>query len=342
MRMLFRLPALAALLIGAAALAAYLGYRAAVDPFRGFPEAEVFVVVSPGESSVSIARQLEQSGVIVDARLFLLALRLRGEAGRLQAGEYRFADASSTFRVIDRLVAGDVFYLSVTIPEGLTFFETADLLSKRGFGEADTYREIFGSGTLVADVDPAATDLEGYLFPETYHLPRNPAPEDVARALVTRFQKVFDAGRMEKAQQRGLSVREVVTLASVVEKETGLAAERPLIASVFWNRLERRMPLQSDPTVIYGLKREGRYDGNLRRTHLRAKGAYNTYVNRGLPPGPIASPGKDAIDAVLDPAESTYLYFVSKNDGSHTFSRTLAEHNRAVEQFRRAVREDEG
>jgi UPF0755 protein len=331
--MLFRLPAVGAVLIGAVVVAAYFGYRAAADPFRGFPEAEVFVVVPPGESSISIASQLEKSGVIMDARLFLLALRLRGEAGRLQAGEYRFADASSTFQVIDRLVGGDVFYLSVTIPEGLTLFETAELLSKRGFGDAGTYAEIFGSGTLVADVDPAATDLEGYLFPETYHLARNPAPDDVARALVTRFHHVFDAERMEKARQRGLSVREVVTMASVVEKETGLATERPLIASVFWNRLARQMPLQSDPTVIYGLKREGRYDGNLRRKHLRAKGVYNTYVNRGLPPGPIASPGQDAIDAVLDPAESKYLYFVSKNDGSHKFSATLKEHNAAVRKY---------
>jgi UPF0755 protein len=332
MKALLRLPTLAALVLGAAVVVAYVSYRAALEPFRAFPGDEVFVVVSPGESSASIAHQLEASGVIKDQALFLAALRLRGQAARLQAGEYRFTERASTFDVIDRLVDGDIFYLAVTIPEGLTLFETAELLSSKGLGTAEEYLGIFESGALVADVDPDAPNLEGYLFPETYRLPRNPEPEEVARALVAGFVNVFDQGRLEKARNRG-GVRQVVTLASVVEKETGLAAERPLIASVFWNRLERGIPLQSDPTVIYGLKRQGRFDGNLSRRDLEAEDAYNTYAKRGLPPGPIASPGKDAIDAVLEPADSRYLYFVSRNDGSHQFSATLDEHNAAVRKY---------
>jgi UPF0755 protein len=332
MKALFRLPTLVALVLGGTVVVAYVSYRAALAPFRAFPGDEVFVVVSPGESSASIAHKLEASGVIKDQALFLAALRLRGQAGRLQAGEYRFTERASTFDVIDRLVDGDVFYVAVTIPEGLTLFETAELLGSKALGSAEEYREIFGNGALVAAVDPEAQDLEGYLFPETYRLPRNPKPEEVARALVARFVSVFDQGRLEKAKARG-GVRQVVTLASVVEKETGLAEERRLIASVFWNRLKRQIPLQSDPTVIYGLKRQGRFDGNLSRTDLEADDAYNTYANRGLPPGPIASPGRDAIDAVLEPADSSYLYFVSRNDGSHQFSATLEEHNAAVRKY---------
>jgi UPF0755 protein len=235
--------------------------------------------------------------------------------------------------VIRRLVEGDVFYLAVTIPEGLTVLETAELLGRKGLGDSAELLEVFGRPTLIASLDPEAETLEGYLFPETYRFPRNPVPEDVASALVSRFLAVFDHTRQEQARELGLEVREVVTFASLVEKETGQAEERPLIASVFWNRLRRRMALQSDPTVIYELKRQGKFDGNLRKAHLKMNSPYNTYRNRGLPPGPIASPGRDAIDAVLNPAESTYLYFVSRNDGSHHFSKSFKEHRAAVRKY---------
>jgi UPF0755 protein len=250
------LPVILAATLAAGALG-YHAYREAEAPFRGFAGDEIFIPVTAGEPSRAIARSLQDSGVIKDAGLFLVLLKLRGKAGGLQAGEYRFTEPASLLEVMDRLVAGDVYYRSVTIPEGLTLWETADLLSQRGLGDGAALRAAFGRGALVASLDPRAGDLEGYLFPETYRFVRNPTPDEVAAALVDRFVSVFDDRRRRRAQELGLGVREVVTLASVVEKETGLENERPLIASVFWNRLKRRMPLQSDPTIIYDLKRRG-------------------------------------------------------------------------------------
>lgn len=328
-----RVVSLLAVVSVAMAAAAYLAYQEAREPFKGYPGKGVFFKVSSGASSGAIARKLEADGIIKDAQLFLAALRLRGAAGRLQAGEYWFENEVALVEVIDRLVAGDVFYRSVTIPEGLTLWETAKLLSDKGFGDAEALSSAFERGSLIASVDPDAENLEGYLFPETYRFPRDPSPDDVAGVFVSRFLHVFDGARRARAEELGLDVRQVVTLASVVEKETGRADERPVIASVFWNRLKRRMPLQSDPTIIYDLKRRGQFDGNLRRRDLRSDSAYNTYTRPGLPRGPIASPGRAAIDAVLNPAETNYLYFVSRNDGSHHFSASLREHNAAVRKY---------
>jgi UPF0755 protein len=312
---------------------AYYGHRQAIELFKGFSQDEIFFTVSPGETSSSISRALESKGIIKDARIFLIALWLRGATERLQAGEYRFAEPASTVDVIDRLVRGDVYYLTVTIPEGLTLAETAALLEEKGLGRYEDLRRAFERPDLVASLDPEATELEGYLYPETYPLPRKPRAEDIARAMVSQFESVFDAARREKAEELGLTVREVVTFASIVEKETGLAEERPLIASVFWNRMRRGIALQSDPTIIYDMKRSGEFDGNLRRSDLERESPYNTYLHRGLPPGPIASPGHGAIDAVLYPTQTQYLYFVSKNDGSHHFSKTLREHAAAVRKY---------
>ena len=328
----------------AAGVGSYAAYQKATEPYKGYPGDEIFFIVTPGQAGASIARALEDEGIARDHRLFVAALWLKKATSRLQAGQYRFTKPSSTMEVIDRLVDGDIYLLSVTIPEGLTVSETADLLGRQDIGDADAFRAVFGKSKLIAALDPEAQDLEGYLFPETYRFPRQPAPEDVARTLTARFIHLFDEERLAKATSLELDVREVVTLASIVEKETGRAEERPLIASVFWNRLKRRMALQSDPTIIYALKRQGRYDGNLRRDDLKLDSPYNTYRFPGIPPGPIASPGLAAIDAVLSPPETKYLYFVSKNDGSHHFSRTLREHNNAVrkyqiEYFRRKRRE---
>ncbi len=321
------------LLCLAGAGAAYFGYQQATEPFKGYTGDEIFFTVTPGQPSGSIARALEGEGITRDHRLFVAALWFRRAAGRLQAGEYRFEGPLSTLEVIDQLVAGDIHYVSVTIPEGLTRSETAEHVSQKGLGDAQALRAAFSRPDLIASLDPEASDLEGYLFPETYQFPRNPSPDDVARALVSHFTRVFDDERRAQASSLDMNVRQIVTLASIVEKETGLAEERPLIASVFWNRLNRGMPLQSDPTVIYSLKLEGRYNGNLRRDDLQLDSPYNTYRVAGLPPGPIASPGQAAIDAVLSPPETKYLYFVSKNDGSHHFSTTLREHNNAVRQY---------
>jgi UPF0755 protein len=251
----------------------------------------------------------------------------------VQAGEYRFAEPLSTFEVLEKLVSGDTFTFAVTIPEGLTLVETADLLAARGLAEKSAIQRAFEERETVADLDPEAPSLEGYLYPTTYRFPRSVAPEELARALVGQFKRVFADDRRAAAATLGLTPRQVVTLASVIEKETGLPQERPLIASVFWNRLRIGMPLQSDPTIIYALELAGRFDGNLRRADLEIDSPYNTYRFPGLPPGPIASPGEGSIRAVLEPADTTYLYFVSRNDGSHHFSSSYSEHVSAVRKY---------
>ncbi len=324
MRVVALLLVLVALAVAALGGLAYYGYQKAHQPYKGFSEEEIFTTVSPGASSTSIARALENKGVVEDSDLFLAALWYRRATQRLQAGEYRFSRPASIFEVIDRLVRGDVFFLSVTIPEGLTLAETAALFEEKGLGDTRELEAVFSQTDLIDSLDSEASDLEGYLFPETYQLPRRPSAEDIARALVSRFKSVFNEERRDKAETLELTARELVTLASIVEKETGQADERPIIASVFWNRLRIGMPLQSDPTVIYALKKEGNYNGNLRRSDLEMESPYNTYRHRGFPPGPIASPGLGSIDAVLNPPDTKYLYFVSKNDGSHHFSNTLA------------------
>lgn len=327
---------IALLLIVVAALASFGVYRAyemARTPHQGYAGEEIFFTVDRGATGTRIGRALETEGIIDDERLFVAALRLRGETGSLQAGEYRFAEPLSTLDVVERLVSGDIYTFVVTVPEGLTLSETAEHLAAKGLGEAAALEEVFQDATLVADIDSDATDLEGYLFPTTYQFTRNPEPREVARMMVAQFEEIFDDDKRSKSKALGLTPREVVTLASVIEKETGNAAERPLIGSVVWNRLERGMPLAMDSTIIFALKRDGRYDGNLRRVDLEMDDPYNTYRVAGPPPGPIASPGEASIDAVLEPAETRYLYFVSKNDGSHHFSTSYREHVNAVRKY---------
>lgn len=328
--------AVAVFVVAGAALSGFIAYRAwegAHEPFQGYTDEEVFFAVERGAAGTHIGRALEEQGIIVDERLFVAALHLRGETGALQAGEYRFADPMSTLDVLDRLVSGDIYTFPITVPEGLTVNETAEHLAAKGLGDARELEAAFQNTSLVAAFDPDATDLEGYLFPTTYQFTRNPSSAEVARTMIAQFEEVFDAAKREKSEELGLSTREVVTLASVIEKETGSADERPLIGSVVWNRLERGMALGMDSTIIYALKIQGRYDGNLRRVDLETDHPYNTYRVAGIPPGPIASPGEASIDAVLEPAETRYLYFVSKNDGSHHFSTSYREHANAVRKY---------
>jgi UPF0755 protein len=312
---------------------AYRAYSLAREPYRGYTGNEIFFVVEKGAPGARIGEALEEQGVIRDRRLFRLALRLREDGKTVQAGEYRFSDPLSTFDVLEKLVSGDTYSFPVTVPEGLDLAETSVLLSSKGLADEMAIRSAFAQGALIAEIDSEAKSLEGYLYPTTYRFPRKVAPEELAQAMVSQFKQVFDENRRREAANRGLSVREVVTLASVIEKETGLPDERAVIASVFWNRLRIGMPLQSDPTVIYALELAGRFDGNLRRTDLELDSPYNTYRFPGLPPGPIASPGEASIEAVLKPADTRYLYFVSKNDGSHHFSASYAEHMDAVRRY---------
>lgn len=333
MRLFKSLVLLLAFSVLGAGIVSYRAYTMALEPFRGYSGDEVFFTVERGATGTRIGKALEDRGIVRDRRLFLLALRVRADGRTVQAGEYRFDEPLSTFDVLEKLVSGDTFTFAVTLPEGLTLLETADLLAAKGLAEGSAVRSAFEEGSLVADLDPEAFTLEGYLYPTTYRFARTVAPDELARTLVVQFRRVFDEERRAEASKRGLTPRQVVTLASVVEKETGLPDERPLIASVFWNRLRIGMPLQSDPTIIYALELAGRFDGNLRRTDLEIDSPYNTYRFPGLPPGPIASPGEASIRAVLEPADTTYLYFVSRNDGSHHFSSSYSEHVNAVRKY---------
>jgi len=333
MRLLKSLLLLLALSAVGAGIVAYRAYSMAREPFRGYHEDEVFFTVERGATGIRIGESLEERGIIRDRRLFRLALRFRADGKTVQAGEYRFEAPLSTFDVLEKLVSGDTFTFAVTLPEGLTLLETAELLAGRDLAEESAIRSAFEEGILVADLDPEAFNLEGYLYPTTYRFARKVASDELARTLVGQFKRVFDEERRAEASKLGLTPRQVVTLASVIEKETGLPEERPLIASVFWNRLRIGMPLQSDPTIIYALELAGRFDGNLRRTDLELDSPYNTYRFPGLPPGPIASPGAASIRAVLEPKETSYLYFVSRNDGSHHFSSTYSEHVNAVRKY---------
>ena len=326
---------------------AYYGHSRANSAFKGYPEQERFFKIDRGETGYMIGRGLEDAGIIEDQTLFLIALRIRGETERLQTGEYRFSRPLSTLEVARRLVQGDIYTFAVTIPEGLTVQETAEHVAASGLSNKTDLENSFRNTELSKDIEEHVKDLEGYLFPTTYQFTRNATSEQIVNTMINQFETVFNEEKRIKSKELGLTPHQVITLASLVEKETGAAEERPLVASVFWNRLKLGMRLASDPTIIYALKIEGKYDGNLRRIHLELDSPYNTYRVPGIPPGPIASPGEDSIDAVLNPTNTKYLFFVSKNDGTSHFSTTYREHAKAVQKyqvefFRKKRRPDEG
>ncbi len=302
-------------------------------PFRGYDTPEVFVQVPPGTTARDIGRRLVQAGVVADPTTFRAAVWLSGEGPNLRAGEYRFTDAMTPLEVVGKVARGEVYTIPITFPEGLTIPKMAEVFEARGLGPAAAFADAARDASLVAAFDPDAPDLEGYLFPETYQVPRDVAAPVLVRAMVRRFEQVLTPALRAAAAARGLSVRQLVTLASLVERETARADERAIVAAVYANRLARGMPLQCDPTVIYALERAGAYTGNLRRVDLDLDSPYNTYRVAGLPPGPIAAPGQASLEAAAHPADVDYLYFVSRNDGSHAFARTLAEHNRNVQRY---------
>ena len=254
----------------------------------------------------------------------------------LKAGEYRFQEPLSTHEALTKLIRGEVVTYPVTIFEGLTLLETVERLTSEGFGEFGRFTALMQSPDLIRDLDPEASDLEGYLFPDTYQFAKGTTEEEIVVALVTTFRRQF-AEEVEPLRDPDshISVREIVTLASIVETEAQLNEERATIAGVYSNRLRIGMPLQADPTVIYSLILAENYDGNLRRDDLKFDSPYNTYVHPGLPPGPIASPGLASLQAAARPADVPYLYFVSRNDGSHVFAKTLREHNRNVNKWQK-------
>lgn len=328
-----KLALLLLLLIVAGAAGGWWYYTGVGRPFKGYAGEEQFVEIPQGSGSVAIGRRLADAGVIRDVNSFRLALWITGSGRRLQAGEYRFDRPMSARQVADKIARGDVYVHPITFPEGLTIRQMAALYESKGFGEAKAFVAAASDASAVQDIDPAAKDLEGYLFPDTYALPRRATADQLVARMVASFTKALTPEIVDAARARGLSVRQLVTLASIVEKETGNKDERPLVAAVYSNRLRIGMGLQCDPTVIYALERAGRYTGNLRRDDLQFDSPYNTYRYAGLPPGPIASPGRASLQAASAPADVPYLYFVSRNDGSHAFAATLDEHNRNVQQY---------
>ncbi len=302
----------------------YLFSRA---PF-GNARQEVHVV--RGTSLENIVNTLAERKVIASAPLFRLYLIFQGVANQVRAGDYDFPAQITPKEVVHQLLRGDFKTYRFTIPEGWALGQIALLLERRGLVEAEPFLALCRDPVFIETLGIGASSLEGFLFPSTYETYHPEGPKPMINLMLQEFKKHYTPEMAAKAKELGLNQLKVVTLASIIEKETGKPEERPLIASVFHNRLIRQMPLQSDPTVIYGIKD---FDGNLTRRHLETYTPYNTYAIPGLPPGPIASPGKAALLAVLYPAETEYLYFVSRNDGSHVFSKTLGEHQRNVQKY---------
>lgn len=300
------------------------------QPYKGYEGSEQYVEVPTGGSVASIGRRLVDAGVVRDAVSFRYAVWLIGGSRALKAGEYRFDRPMTPEEVARTIARGEVYLRQITFREGLTIRDMAALFEKEGFGAGQAFVDAASRPELIRGLDPAAVDLEGYLFPDTYALPRRATADGLVQMMVSRFQKQVGGDLPQRAAAAGMNVHEAVTLASIVEKETGKPDERPLVAAVYANRLKIGMGLQCDPTVIYALQRAGRDIRNLTREDLQYDSPYNTYRYAGLPPGPIASPGKASIDAALQPATVPYLYFVSRNDGSHAFATTLEEHNKNV------------
>lgn len=292
------------------------------------------VTIERGSSFRMVAEKLEGAGVVRSAESFSFAARLLGAYKKVKAGEYEFTTGMTPLEVIDYIVKGKVKKYMVTVPEGFSVREIAAALEAAGLIQKDLFIARALDPQLAAALGLEGPTLEGYLFPDTYAFNKGMSADEMIARMVERFRKVFAEFEFD-VETSGMSMRKIITLASIIEKETGAPSERPLISAVFHNRLKKGIKLQSDPTVIYAIPS---FDGNIKRRHLAMKSPYNTYAVFGLPPGPIASPGRDAIVAALKPAKVDYLYFVSKNDGTHQFSKSLKEHNRAVNQFQKDLR----
>ncbi len=317
------------IIMGTVAWQAIKLYRFANHPATASDVQELTPVI-PGERFTSLAAKLEKRGIITDVRYFKLLALIRGDDKNLKAGEYALSPSMTPIQVLETLVGGQAYLHRLTIPEGFTIKQIAEEVGKNEFGERTEFIDLANDPEFVAQFDIEAESLEGYLFPDTYYFPRGASTQMIIKKMVERFKTQFPPEWNERAKDLNRSVHEIVTLASIIEKETGTPAERPLIASVFHNRLKKRMRLESDPTVIYGIPN---FDGNIKRKHLRTMTPYNTYKIRGLPPGPIANPGRAAIEAALYPAETDYLFFVSKKDTTHYFSKTIQEHEKAVRKY---------
>jgi UPF0755 protein len=329
-------------LVLAAGAAGAWGWYCITKPYQGFATGGVFVTVPHGASSRGVARLLENNGVVRSAIAFEIYAR-RHPRRSLEAGEYFFDHAVSGRDVFWKLAKGDVYQIPFTVREGETLYDIAHDLETGHFLSADDFVKAASDPMLVRDIDPHALTLEGFLFPATYQMPRHPIAVELTAAMVKKFKEQWVrisppmAGDDKTRLPSGYPISSIVTLASLVERETPKKDERPLVAGVFENRLRKDMMLQCDPTVIYVMQQEGRYNGTLSGADLHVHSPYNTYEHTGLPPGPIGNPGEASLRAALHPAETEYLYFVANTEGGHFFSATLAEHNRNVTKYRRLL-----
>ncbi len=290
------------------------------------------MVIPEGSTFQQVASLLKGEQLIRSRWAFLVLGRTRDIDRKIRPGEYELDASLSSQEILAKLLSGRVVRHPVTIPEGYNLAQIADVLAAQEVTDAKEFTKLVRDRTFIATLDIEADSLEGYLFPETYSFPRGTKAREVIKAMVDGLHRVWSADMQEQAARMKLSLHQVLTLASVIEKETGSKEERELIAAVFHNRLRKKIPLQSDPTVIYGLPA---FDGNIHKRDLSIMSPYNTYRVQGLPPGPIASPGAHSLRAALFPAQASYLYFVSRNDGTHQFSSTLTEHNQAVEKYQK-------
>jgi UPF0755 protein len=318
-----------------AALAAYAAY-APIGPPAGISDQQaIYVDIAPGTGTQAIAAQLQRAGVLRSRFAFLLLRAVKG--GKLMAGEYRFNHPAPATEVYARILRGDVYTIPLTIPEGYNTFDIAQAVESAGLGSRDAFLAAEHSQTaLIRDLSPNAPSLEGYLFPDTYRFTHHTTPAQMLAAMVKRFRQV--AAQIGLTANPGQDPASTVILASLIEKEVNQDSERPLVASVFTNRLAQGMPLATDPSVIYAALLDGRYRGAIYASDLQSGSPYNTYRQTGLPPGPICNPGIAALKAALAPATTSYLYFVADAQGYSRFSATLKEHSQQVETYRRAVR----
>jgi UPF0755 protein len=322
-------------LILLAVISAGLGYVSLETVYQGF-RTPVILDFPKGTSSQAMAHELAQSGVIRYSWQFLMARALH-PGKKLQAGEYRFEHSDTPSNILDRIGRGDVFFYELIVPEGSNMFDIAAGVGRFDFLKPADFLRAARNPSLIRDLAPQAPTLEGYLFPSTYRITRATTEQQLCVMMTGVFRKHWRD--LESSLPRGVPVNDIVTLASLVEKETAVPDERRIVASVYDNRLRNGTTLDCDPTTIYAALLEDRYRGTIYRSDLQSDNPYNTYRHTGLPPGPIANPGLAALQAALAPAETDYLYFVAKADGSgsHQFSRTMEEHNLAVQEYRRAT-----
>jgi len=314
------------------------------------PPGQKFVMLRPGYSTRRIAAELKSAGVIRNTLAFVLWHRLHRKQS-LKAGEYLFDKPAKALEIHERLVRGDIYVHTVVIPEGYTMFDIAQAVQDAGLGSTQEFLQAAQSEVgLISDLSPQARTLEGYLFPNTYEFTRTQSMKDIVSAMVKQFRQVAQqiglagptpAAAAPVADAPGATVmsdiQKTVTMASIIEKETAVPEERPVVASVYYNRLDRKMALQADPSVIYAELLDGTYAGALHHSDMSFRSTYNTYTHAGLPPGPIGNPGRSSLEAALHPAKTDYLYFVSDGNGHHRFSRSLEEHNQNVAKLRQAV-----